>query len=186
MNTPINERDLIAACKKQDRRAQEQLYRKYAAKMLAIAKRYAYTVAEAEDILQEGFVKVFTKIDQYNPDNSFEGWLRKIIVNTAINNYRKEKSHHNHSSIDNPAFAHPGHSNIYEKINSDYLIDCLSQLPKTHYAPFILHVLEGYSHQEIAQRLKISEGQSKTNVCRARISLKKILAAFGQVTVNVC
>ncbi|MBS7564164.1 sigma-70 family RNA polymerase sigma factor [Mucilaginibacter sp. Bleaf8] len=164
--------DLIAKCKTADRKAQELLYKQFAPKMLAVCMRYAVDKMEAEDMLQNGFVRVFQKINDYRGEGSFEGWVRRIMVHSAIEYYRK---HHKMQIVDveesgyeqsvNPAAA----ANLQAKD----LMMLIQGLPDGYRMVFNLYAIEGYSHKEIAEMANISEGASKSQLSRARALLKQ-------------
>ncbi|GAB3937066.1 RNA polymerase sigma factor [Mucilaginibacter myungsuensis] len=162
----------IAACKKGDRRAQETVYRHYAGRMLALCRRYTNNTAEAEDILQDAFVKVFTKIHLYTGEGSFEGWMRRIMVNTALTAYREKQKQVMTVDIDDCLYALNSYTD-YQTDDTAYLYDSLNKLPLHHKVAFNLFAIEGYSHQEIAELTNITVLQSRTHVCRARTALRK-------------
>ena len=169
----------IRKCIKGDRKAQTALYRQYAPKMFGVCQRYSRDSAEAEDNLQEGFVRVFTRMDQFGFKGSFEGWIRRIMVNTALEKYRKKNPLH---TVENLT-VYEGTIYVEETISSicaDDLLKMIQQLPPRYQMVFNLYVIEGYSHQEIGVLMNISEGTSKSNLSRARIILqKRIIKEFG-------
>lgn len=164
----------IAACKKGDRKAQELIYKYFSARMFALCRRYTQDTMEAEDILQEGFVKVFTKMHLYNGDGSFEGWIRRIMVNTALTAYRDKQKRVATTDIEACAYALQNYADTTGD-DIDYLYERLSSLPQHHKVAFSLFAIEGYSHQEIAELTNITVLQSRTHVCRARTALRKSL-----------
>ncbi len=156
------------------------LYRKYAAKMMAICLRYCKNRAEAEDVLQEGFIKIFQKIDQFRMQGSFEGWIRRIIVNTAINNYHSSSRYHNQQDIDDLIETSDLTESIPEEnyrlngsITKDKLMGMIQALPDGYRLVFNLFAIEGYTHKEIAEMLQISENTSKSQLSKARKTLKR-------------
>lgn len=162
----------IDGCKKGYRRSQEAIYRQYASKMLALCMRYTNSKAEAEDILQEAFVKIFTKIDLYTGEGHFEGWMRSIVVNTALTTYRSNRRRVKTTDIEVSDYSLNYHtsSDVYE---AKYLMDSLNSLPLNYRIPFNMFAIEGYSHQEIAEITGITVLQSRTHVCRARTVLRQ-------------
>jgi RNA polymerase sigma factor (sigma-70 family) len=177
--------ELIAACKVGDRKAQEQLYKLYAKKMYAICMRYANDIMEAEDILMVGFTKVFTKIDSYQGQGSFEGWIRSIIVNSALSNYYKNLRRVKTTSFDSVPYL----KEIVvseQKSDVDYLLKALQSLPKQYKQAFNMFVLEGYSHREIGKLLDISESLSKVHVSRARKLLQDNLNKIAMRIDRTC
>ncbi len=163
-----NEKEIIDGCKKQNRKAQKMLYDRFSSKFLGVCMRYAKDKQEAEDILQEGFLKIFERINQFNFTGAFEGWMRRIIVNTAITNYRKNLKHYNHSNIDD----------VYEyeqEVNTDDLefsmeemLRVIQTLSPGYKMVFNLFAIEGYPHKEIAEMLNIDIATSKSQYSRAR------------------
>lgn len=162
-------KDLIYRCKKQDRSAQEELYRIYAAKLFGLCLKYSGNRQQAEDNLQDGFVTIFEKIDQFKDQGSFEGWMKRILVNTALQKHREQKVY----GITNEDQLPEEDIEIEtEELSVDYLLECVQSLPDRYRQVFNMYVMDGYSHKEISRMLKISEGTSKSNLARARMSLK--------------
>lgn len=163
---------LISGCKAQDRKAQEKLYQLTASKMLGVCMRYTNNRAEAEDILQTGFVRVFTRMSSYRSEGSFEGWIRRIMVNTAIESFRRNKRMLHAEDIQELGEEHAPAAEIDELAYED-LINIIQQLPAGYKIVFNMYAIEGYSHKEIAEELGISESTSKSQLLRAREWLKK-------------
>jgi RNA polymerase sigma factor (sigma-70 family) len=161
---------IIKKCKKNDRTAQKMLYDKYAPLFLAICMRYAKDKAEAEDILQDGFLKILMNILQYTGSGSFEGWMKRIIINTAITNYHQNIKHYFHEEIDNIKDLEADNDFYMNDIDfsKEELMDIIQQLPEGYRVVFNLFVLEGYKHKEIAEMLKIDIGTSKSQFARAK------------------
>lgn len=161
---------LIKRCKQNDIKAQEELYRLYAGKLFGLCLKYSDSYAQAEDNLQDGFMTIFDKIGQYKHQGSFEGWMKRIIINTTLQKYRKEKlySISNEDQIEETTVEYEESS-----LPLDFLLNIVQQLPQRYREVFNLYVLDGYSHKEIAEILKISEGTSKSNLSRARSLLKE-------------
>lgn len=166
----------IAACKKGDRRAQELVYKHFSSQMFSICRRYTHNTMEAEDILQEAFVKVFTKINLYTGDGSFEGWVRRIIVNTALTTYRNNQRRIKTSDLEGCEYAIMNYSQTEDSDAASHLYNSINMLPQSYRIPFNLFAIEGYSHQEIAEMMGITVMQSRTTVCRARTALRKSLS----------
>jgi len=166
--------DLLAGCKRGERKAQELLYRALASKMYAVCLRYATTDFEAEDMLQTGFVKVFQRIQDFKGEGSFEGWVRRIMVNTAIGIYRKKLRGLNIQSIDEGT-DQPQQLFDMERLEVEDLMRLIQKLPDGYRVVFNLYAIEGYSHKEIAELLGVSEGASKSQLSRARSWLKQKL-----------
>lgn len=155
------------------------LYRTHAPTMYAICLGYAKDRASAQDILQEAFVKVFRKIDSYNGDGSLEGWIRRIVTRTAIDHYRKKTTLRQIIDFDPEPSDNVGQNNVLDRIHADEIIEQVRRLPDGAQVIFNLYALEGLSHKEIAERLNISEGTSKSQVNRARTLLQKFLNDLG-------
>lgn len=167
--------ELIQGCKNNDRKYQELLYRKFAKKMYGICLSYAKDRSMAQEILQDGFVKVFKKIDTFKEQGSLEGWIRRIITNTALD-YLRQKSKLYEFIDDNKEVEEERLDNsILENINADGIFNLIKQLPEGAKAVFNLYAVEGYSHKEIAEKLEITEGTSKSQFKRARSLMKTLL-----------
>ncbi|WP_207532771.1 RNA polymerase sigma factor [Desertivirga arenae] len=166
--------DLLLALKKNDRRAQEQLYKLLASKMLGVCMRYAKDTYEAEDMLQVGFVKVFKKIAEFRGEGSFEGWIRRIMVNTAIEIYRKNQRSLNVVDMDE-VYDAPQTTFDLNSLETKDLLKLIQQLSFGYRMVFNLYAIEGYSHKEIGEQLGITEGASKSQLSRARAILKEKL-----------
>lgn len=164
--------DLIEGCRKANRQAQEQLYKQFAPKMLGVCMRYASSRMEAEDILQNGFIKVFNKINDYRSDGSFEGWIRRIMVNTSIEYYRKHRKLMQVVELENLADEPVIDPLATAKLCAEDLLKLIAQLPPGYRMVFNMYAIEGYSHKEIGEILSISEGASKSQLSRARSFLK--------------
>lgn len=167
---------LIRKCRESDRQAQHELYNKYVAKMHAICFRYVKDQSQAEDITITAFVKIFNKIDQYKGDGSFEGWMRRIMVNESLGFIRKNKSMYLEVDIET-ADREPDYNSLGNHLEADDLLKLVSQLPIGYRTVFNLYAIEGYTHQEIASRLDISVNTSKSQLSRARALLQKQLLA---------
>lgn len=163
--------DLIEGCKAGNRLAQEKLYNQFSGKMFAICLRYAKDQMSAEDILQMSFVKIFMKIKDFKSDGFFEGWMRRVVVNTAIEHYRKKIKLLQVSSNDDAAIELVDDT-IFDKLEVNDLLKLVNSLPDGYRLVFNMYAIEGYSHKEIADILKISEGGSKSQLSRARQVLK--------------
>jgi RNA polymerase sigma factor (sigma-70 family) len=159
-------------CKVNDRKQQELLYKVLAPKMLAVCMRYTTDRDEAQDVLQEGFIKIFKNLHNYRGEGSLEGWIRRIMAHTAISRYRKLKPMLLSEEISEnsvPCYA----SNQNNKMEAQELMNIIQQLPGNYRSVFNLYAIEGYSHQEIGTMLGITELLSRTTLHRARGILKK-------------
>lgn len=166
----MSQEELIYNCKKGDRKAQELLYRAYAMPLFGICLKYSNSKAEAEDNLHDSFMTIYEKIGQFKNKGSFEGWMKRITVNTVLQKYRKEEhlnlvSDHTEEEITV--------ENVYSDISLQTLLAYIRELPTKYRATFNLYVLDGYSHKEISELLGTSIGTSKSNLARARILLKE-------------
>lgn len=176
----FNEKELINNCIQGDRKAQKTLYEKYARIMFGVCLRYSNGYEEAKDILQDGFVKVFTKLGQYNFSGSFEGWMKRVFVNTALEFYRVNKNHMNHSDVDS-AYNNPHHDFTLENISKKEILEVLNKMAPGYRTVLNMYIIEGYSHAEIAEMLGISEGTSKSQLSRARVLLQDALIKQQQI-----
>ncbi len=171
--------EIIEGCKANNGFMQEMLYQQFSAKMLAICMRYAKDKMEAEDILQIGFIKIFKEISSYRGEGNFEGWMRKIMVNTAIESYRKNLRFLNVVPIDD-AFEQPATGFDFSNLAMQDLLKLIQKLADGYRIVFNMYVIEGYSHKEIATILGISESTSKSQLSRARAILQqKIIKMEG-------
>ncbi|HEX8547079.1 MAG TPA: sigma-70 family RNA polymerase sigma factor [Cytophagaceae bacterium] len=173
--TNMEERELVLLCQNGDRRAMERLYNKYASKMRALCLRYSKTSFEVEDIIQEGFIKIFTQIKGFNFQGSFEGWIKRIVINTAINSYWKDKNLNMHVHLDAVDEKGLEPLEIAEQLSIEELYKIINQLPEGYKFVFNMYAIDGYSHKEIAEMLKITESSSRSQYTRARQSLIKLL-----------
>jgi RNA polymerase sigma-70 factor (ECF subfamily) len=162
---------LIKKCIEKDAQAQGQLYKQYASKLFSLCLKYSKNYAEAEDNLHDAFITVFNKIDQYNNKGSFEGWLKRIAINTSLQCYRENVGVYD---IVNEGNIEDVSVNIDDdNVNIDFLLKIIQELPDRYRLVFNLYVLDGYSHVEISELIQISVGTSKSNLARARLILKE-------------
>lgn len=177
-----NEQDLIKAALKKDRVAQKKIYEKYAPKMLAICNRYIKNIAEAEDVMITSFMKVFTQLENYENKGSFEGWIRRIIVNDAISFLRGNKQLVYFEEInmvenfEKPSIEWECEMEVLEKI--------IESLPMGYQTIFNLHIIEGLKHHEIAKLLKIEEGTSKSQLFMAKKMIKNKLEQINKIALK--
>ena len=170
---------LIKGCIRNDRACQNQLYKKYSAKMLMLCMRYAGTREDAEDILQEGFVQVFTRIKQVKTFGALDAWMGRIFINCALQKLRDKKNGFSLIDIDSLPDTQIINCSAEEELVAKFLIGCIQNLPLISRLVFNLYVFEGFKHKEIARMLKISEGTSKSNLFDARSNLKKQLKKYN-------
>ncbi|MDO6759797.1 sigma-70 family RNA polymerase sigma factor [Tamlana sp. 2_MG-2023] len=166
---------LIENCKANNTKAQGELYKLFSSKLFAISLKYSRNRAEAEDNLQDAFLTIFKKIGQYKNKGSFEGWLKRITVNTALQRYRTEKVFDlvNENAIEDVEIEIED-----DEVSIDYLLKIIQELPDRYRLVFNLYVLDGYSHKEIAKLLDINVGTSKSNLARARMILKSTIEDY--------
>lgn len=178
----MKEEELINRCAKGDQKAMNSLYRYYVPRMRSICFRYVRTVFEVDDILQEAFVKVFLKIDSYNRQGAFESWIRKIVINTAINYYKSNLSFGRQVQLDEIGENEAGIVEIAEKISINELYALINELPSGYRFVFNMFAIDGYSHKEIAEILNITESTSRSQYTRARRQLISLLEQYNYVS----
>ncbi|WP_010231560.1 RNA polymerase sigma factor [Gillisia marina] len=171
---------LIHNCKKQDIKAQEQLYRLYANKLFAVCLKYSNSHQQAEDNLQDGFIIIFNKIKQYQDKGSFEGWMKRVMINNTLQKYRKQTVF---EIVNEEQLKEPEVEIDDEIVSVDYLLKIIQELPDRYRQVFNFYALDGYSHKEIAEMMQISVGTSKSNLARARIILKEKIEASQVMAV---
>lgn len=172
--------EVIELCKKSDRRAQEQLFRHFYGKMLAVCLRYIQDRDSAQEVLQEGFIKVFDNIKGYDSKGSFEGWVRRIMANSAIDAIRKIRKDTKISDDVNdfkyiPEDEEDGEAWDITTLKAEVAMEAIQRLSPAYRTVFNLYVLEEYTHKEIAEKLGISEGTSKSNLAKAKMNLQTFL-----------
>ena len=166
---------LIENCKSNDTKAQSELYKLFSSKLFTVCLKYSRNYAEAEDNLQDAFLTIFNKIEQYKSKGSFEGWLKRVTVNTVLQQYRKEKIF----EIVNETIEDEVEVEIDDDdLSIDYLLKIIQQLPDRYRLVFNMYVLDGYSHKDIADLLEINIGTSKSNLARARQILKQTIEDY--------
>lgn len=172
----MDEEQLVKKCLEKDALAQKQLFEFYSRRMMGVCLRYSQDRDEAQDVLQMGFIKVFEKLNMYNFKGSLEGWIRKIIVNTALDNIRKNKKFLNDVEMDKVDYQLHNHTeNAVEKLSAQDLLKIIQEMPPGFRTVFNMFAVEGYSHKEIAEELNISVNTSKSQYSRARAYLQKII-----------
>lgn len=170
------EAQLIHACLQNDRNSQRKLYQAYAGRMLVVCMRYVQNQAEAEDILQEAFIKIFQNLDKFRAESSLGSWIKRIVINTTINQIRAGIHFKDMSDVQDYENQIPDNHSSIEGIQFQELIEIIQKLPKGCQAVFNLFAIEGYKHHEIAQMLNITEGTSKSQYSRAKAILQGILS----------
>ncbi len=187
MNLLINKSNslekLIADCKKNSAKAQRELYDKYSGLMFSICKRYTGESTQAEDTMINGFMKIFNNIGQYTGAGSFEGWMKRIIVNESLMFIRKNKNMYLEVDIEAANFE-PNYDNLNNKLEADDLMKMVNQLPMGYKTVFNLYAIEGFSHKEIAEKLNINVNTSKSQLSRARALLQNKLVESEKILNN--
>lgn len=174
-------KELINDCKNNNRKAQEQLYRLYSGKLFAVCLKYSRNYAEAQDNLQDGFLIIFQKIGQYSFKGSFDGWLKRVMINNVLQQYRQQTF----LSLVNEDIAEDYEIELDDdEISLDYLLKIIQELPDRYRLVFNLYVIDGYSHAEIAEMLNINIGTSKSNLARGRMILKEKIEQLKNEETN--
>ena len=168
------ESELIDGCRKNDRSAQKTIYERMAGKMLALCCRYVKDRMEAEDVLVTSFTKAFDKIDQFKGDGSFEGWVRRIVVNECLTFLRRNKNMYLETDLAE-ADREPDLNNLNNHLEAEDLLKLVTELPPGYQIVFNMYAIDGYSHKEIAEHLGINENTSKSQLSRARSQLQSRL-----------
>ena len=176
-----SEKEILAGCVRGKQSAQWELYNRYSRLLLAICNRYAKSMDEAEDILQEGFVKIFLNIKEFKGDGPLMAWMRRIMINTAITYYHKMMKHRYHDDVDEVSESKFEDNDWGEaEFTKEELFGVIQQMPDGYRHVFNLYAMEGYKHREIAEILKIDENTSKSQYSRARRWLQERLIKLKQ------
>ena len=175
------ETELIEGCRRKERAAQKAIYEQMAGKMFSLCCRYIKGRMEAEDVLVTAFTKVFDRVDQFKGEGSFEGWVRKIIVNEALSYLRKNKSMYLETDLE-AADREPDLDHLGNQLEADYLLKLVAELPPGYKTVFNMYAIDGYSHKEIAEQLGISENTSKSQLSRARSYLQNKLLELEKIS----
>ena len=171
----MDEKQLIEGCINSDRRAQKALYDKYSRRMMAVCLRYINDIEDARDLLQEGFVKLYTNIHKYTGEGSFDGWVRKIFVNSALEKLRQNDILKNTDDISDIDYADIPDESSVSQISSEEIMMYVRSLPDGFRMVFNMFAIEGYSHKEIGEKLNITESTSRSQYMRARKILQKMI-----------
>lgn len=170
------ELDYIGACAQNERWAQELLYKEFYPSMMPLCQRYATNKEDALDIMHEGFIKVFKHIHKYQPGTSLNAWIKRIMINTAIDFYRKAVRRRT-EDLDTAYNVSSKDPSVINLLAAEEIIECLQELTPSYRSIFNLYILEGFSHREIAEKLGISESTSRSNLVKARAKLRALLLA---------
>ena len=171
----MSEEEILQGCLKNQPAAQQELYSKYSPKMLSVCYRFARNREDAEDMLQEGFIRVFTQIHQFQSKGSFEGWIRRIIVHTCINHLKKHKKFNDSVDIAQAHTLHVREDSVPSIIQAKQVVECIRMLPIGYRTVLNLFAIDGYTHREIAGMLDIEESTSRSQYTRAKAMLEQIL-----------
>lgn len=172
----MTDEQIVNGCVQKNALAQEYLYKKFSRKMMGVCLRYSDSQEEGEDVLQNGFISVFENIGSFKGTGSLEGWIRKIMTNTALTNIRKNKKLKQNIALESVEFALPSANYTNENFAIKDLLKIIQTLPPGFRTVFNLYAIEGYSHKEIGDMLDISEGTSKSQYSRAKAHLQKIIS----------
>lgn len=173
---------IIIDCKKNYPKAQEQLYQLFAKKFFGVCLKYSSNYADAQDNLQDGFLIIFRKIEQFSGKGSFEGWAKRIMINNALQKYKGVR--YMEVINDNIPDTDTAIEIDDENIPIEYLMQIIQELPDQYRLVFSLYVLDGYSHKEVAEMLKLTTGTSKSNLARARLILKEKIEAYTRIEIK--
>jgi len=173
----MEEKQLIEGCIRGDKTARKKLYELHAPAMMSVCLRYVRCRETARDVLQDGFVKLFTKIHTYAGTGAFNGWVRRIFVTTALEHLRKNRKFEHHVEISGNMKATDDIS-VIEQFSADELLECVANLPEIYRTVFNLHAIEGYTHVEIAEELQISDSTVRARYARARELLQKVVNSY--------
>jgi RNA polymerase sigma-70 factor (ECF subfamily) len=168
----MDEITLANNCIEGDQRAQQKLFEMYAPKMMGVCLRYMKDQAQAEDVLQDGFVKVFTKLEKYTGNGSLEGWVRRIMVNTALDELRKTNKFKANISMDDVDYKVESDADLLSSLIEEDLLKLIQEMPDGYKTVFNMFAIEGFSHREIGEKLGISENTSKSQYSRAKAYLR--------------
>lgn len=174
-NPMISEEEIIKACLKGKSKYQKLLYEKYSGLMFGVCLRYFKSREEAQDALQDGFIKVFTKLHEFRFEGSFEGWIRRIMVTTSLNLHKKDLKHYYHEDVAGDGFQLKDESMDFDNLQVEDMMKVIRDMPNGYKLVFNLYEIEGYAHNEIGEMLNISANTSKSQLMKAKRYLRKRL-----------
>ncbi len=177
----MNEETLVEACIEGDYRTQKKLYQLFAPQMMGVCMRYSSSVADAEDILQEGFIRVYGHLNTYSGKGALGGWIRRIMINMALQRYRDNKNMELVRLEDSSIHLREVSEDVLSRMSADELMAILQQLPIGFRTVFNLYAIEGYKHHEIAAQLGITEGTSKSQYSRSRAMLREMIEKENRI-----
>ena len=181
----LTDAELIKGCLLEDAACQRMLFGRYSSALLGVSRRYARNMEDAEDILQDAFIKIFKQLDQYKSEGSFEGWMRRIVVNTALKKYTVSRYNKEVTTdeIKDNSPANPEDVPAFNHLSEKDLLGLINNLPDGYRIIFNMYVIEGYQHDEIAALLKIQPGTSRSQLVKARNLLQKEILHLQKVAV---
>lgn len=172
----MSDQELVARCQKGEREAQHELFKRYAGKMMTVCRRYFSSIEEAEDILQEGFIKVFERLHQWQGTGALGGWIRTIMINTALTQIRSQKKWKDTADVNTLENIDSDTVSALQQLQAEEILQLIEKMPSGYRTVFNLFAIEGYGHKEIGEMLGISENTSKTQFLKSKEWLKKTLA----------
>jgi RNA polymerase sigma-70 factor (ECF subfamily) len=172
------EKDFIEKCREGDKLALQQLYKFYAPRMKGICLRYVHSVHEAEDVFQDSFIKVLKSIKTYSYKGSFDGWIKRIVINTAIDHYKSNYYNRTNLSYEEAGESEQDTLEIADQLSANELLEIIKKMPHGYRMVFNLYAIEGYTHYEIAAMMQITESTSRSQLCKARSFIKNILRQY--------
>ena len=178
----MTDKELITLCKNGNRLAQRDLFNKFAPKMYVICLRYARHRLEAEDIMQDAFIKVYKNLDQFQFKGSFEGWIKRIMINTALKNYNKSSFQKEQIGI-HESYNESTSAKAYSNLGQTELLNLVNELPNGYKLVFNLYAIEGFKHKEIAEVLNIDEGTSRSQLLKARKVLQQRIVELEKISL---
>lgn len=178
----MTEKELVKGCIRGDRKCQQELFLRYSGKMLAVCTRYTRHRMEAEDILQDAFIKIFDNINKFEFKGSFEGWVRRIVINTALKNYSKKSFKQEQIGLEYQPEL-PLDPDVYNSLEEEELLNLIHKLPDGYRVVFNLYAVEGYSHKEISELLGIQESTSRSQLVKARKMLQSMIVDLQKIAV---
>jgi RNA polymerase sigma-70 factor (ECF subfamily) len=182
--SPVEDHELIRGCLREDRKYQEAFFHRYAGKLMAVSMRYARHRMEAEDILQDAFIRIFDHIGQFQGKGSLEGWMRRIVVNTALKNIDRKSFSNEIIGMDNtPEDISGALPTVFSQLHEEELLHLIQQLPDGYRIVFNMYAIEGYSHAEISELLGIQESTSRSQLVKARKMLQTQILEIQKVAV---
>jgi len=175
----IPEKNLLEGCLRGNRDCQKALYEKYKVPLFRVCLRYAKDRMEAEDMLQKGFIKIFSDLHQFKATGALGGWMKKVMVNTALQHIRKYKKQQSTVDLEYISNEYPQEEMAHTNLNVQELTKLIQKLPPGYRTVFNLYVIEGYAHREIAELLDINENTSKSQLSKAKSTLRRMLEHMG-------